>query len=455
MTKLTSGYTCTVCNLSYSKWAGQCTNCSSWGTIEKKKSISIGPKGKNLGNKKGEFIQLSSLAESEKDKPRNVTGIPEFDRVLGGGLVDSSSILLGGDPGIGKSTLLLQVASSYSEMGARVIYISGEEATSQIRMRARRLKINKSQIKIASETNLRDILTTLDLEKIDLIIIDSIQTIWADNVDSSPGSISQVRASVLELTSFAKKRSISVILVGHVTKEGQIAGPKVVEHMVDTVLYFEGDRGMHYRILRAVKNRFGPANEIGVFEMTSDGLQEVSNPSQVFLSERSNLSPGSVVFAALEGTRPVLVEIQALIANSTPGNARRTVVGWDNARLAMILAILDARCGLNFSGKDVYLNVAGGMKITEPAADFAVAAALVSANKQISLPSKSIVFGELSLSGALRRVNQPEARIKEAIKLGFVTVFMANQSKFNKKSGLTLNKYSNLMNFIEKYFNSS
>ena len=295
--------------------------------------------------------------------------------MLGGGLVGASATLVGGDPGIGKSTLMLQAAASFARAGLSVIYVSGEEATAQVRMRAQRLGLADSPVKLAAETNLRDILTTLDAERPDLVVIDSVQTMWLDTVESAPGSVAQVRATAHELVSFAKKKGVSVMLVGHVTKEGQIAGPRVVEHMVDTVLYFEGERGHQFRILRSVKNRFGPADEIGVFEMTGAGLAEVPNPSALFLSDRNERAPGSVVFAGIEGTRPVLVEVQALVAPSSLAQPRRAVVGWDGSRLSMILAVLEARVGISFQGLDVYLNIAGGMRISEPAADLAVAAA--------------------------------------------------------------------------------
>ena len=332
----------------------------------------------------------------------------------------ASAILVSGDPGIGKSTLLLQAAADFARTSKKVIYISGEEASSQIRMRAQRLDLTDASVLLATETNLRDILTTLDEEKPDLAIIDSIQTMWADHVDSSPGSVSQVRATAHELTTFAKRKGIAIMLVGHVTKDGQIAGPRVVEHMVDTVLHFEGERGHQFRILRAVKNRFGASDEIGVFEMTGRGLEQVINPSELFLSERDTKTTGSVVFAGIEGTRPLLVEIQALVAPSPLATPRRTVVGWDNARLSMVLAVLEARCGISFAGKDVYLNIAGGLRISEPAADLAVAAALISSRQDIPIAPDTVVFGEISLSGFLRPIAQAENRLKEAKKLSMI-----------------------------------
>jgi DNA repair protein RadA/Sms len=376
----------------------------------------------------------------------------ELDRVLGGGLVAASAILVGGDPGIGKSTILLQAAAQFAHAGLKTIYVSGEEASAQVRMRAQRLGLENAPVKLASETNLRDILTTFETEKPQLAIIDSIQTMWSDSVDSAPGSVSQVRSAAHELTTFAKRNGMSVILVGHVTKDGQIAGPRVVEHMVDTVLYFEGERGHQFRILRAVKNRFGPSDEIGVFEMTGRGLEQVTNPSALFLSERGKPSPGSVVFAGVEGTRPVLVELQALVAPSPHYQARRTVVGWDSGRLAMILAVLESRCGIPFAGLDVYLNVAGGMKITEPAADLAVAAALLSAREDAALPEGAVVFGEISLSGALRPASQTESRLKEAQKLGFTTAIAPSGGKSIDVTGISLNQMSDLTAFVGEVF---
>ncbi|MCA0921015.1 DNA repair protein RadA [Pseudooceanicola nanhaiensis] len=413
-------FTCSVCGATQSKWSGQCEACGAWNSIAEEAPLSTGPGTKGL-KARGTRLQLTDLAAQETPPPRTSSRLEELDRVLGGGLVPASAILVGGDPGIGKSTLLLQAAARFAQNGLKTVYISGEEAAAQVRMRAQRLGLGQAPVALASETSLRDILTTLDAERPDLVIIDSIQTMWSDTVDSAPGSVSQVRAAAHELTTFAKRRGCSVILVGHVTKEGQIAGPRVVEHMVDTVLYFEGERGHQFRILRAVKNRFGPADEIGVFEMTGGGLAEVANPSALFLSDRGEPSAGSVVFAGIEGTRPVLVEFQALVAPTPHSQPRRSVVGWDGGRLAMILAVLEARCGIPFAGLDVYLNVAGGMKISEPAADLAVAAALLSAREDVALDAHTVVFGEISLSGALRPVSQWENRLKEAKKLGFTS----------------------------------
>ncbi|MBQ2263042.1 MAG: DNA repair protein RadA [Loktanella sp.] len=445
-------FVCSACGAAYSKWSGQCDACQAWNTIHETKALASGPKGKTLGGMRGRAIPLIDLDTQEPEPPRTQAGVAELDRVLGGGLVKASALLVGGDPGIGKSTLLLQAAARFARNGLKVIYISGEESTAQVQMRARRLGLEKSPVRLAAETNLRDILTTLETEKPDLAIIDSIQTMWADNVESAPGSVAQVRSSAHELTTFAKRNGMSVIMVGHVTKDGSIAGPRVVEHMVDTVLYFEGERGHQFRILRSVKNRFGPADEIGVFEMTGKGLAEVKNPSALFLSERGKPAPGSVVFAGIEGTRPMLCEIQALVAPSPHSQPRRSVVGWDGGRLAMILAVLESRCAVPFTGLDVYLNVAGGLRISEPAADLAVAAALVSAREDAALPAEAVIFGEISLSGALRPVAQTENRLKEAEKLGFTSAITPHQAKQVAVKGISLRQSHDLAAFVAEVF---
>ena len=448
-----STFTCSACAATFSKWAGRCDNCGEWNTIHEEAPLSAGPSGKSLGAAKGKRMALTDLTIKSDHAPRTKSGIAEFDRVSGGGLVPASVTLVGGDPGIGKSTLLLQAAAAFASAGQPVIYVSGEESTTQIAMRAARLGLSEARVSLAAETNLRNILTTLEAERPALAVIDSIQTMWSDHVDSAPGSVAQVRACAHELTTFAKRMGIAVILVGHVTKDGQIAGPRVVEHMVDTVLYFEGERGHQYRILRAVKNRFGPADEIGVFEMTGKGLSEVSNPSALFLSERDKPSPGSVVFAGIEGTRPLLVELQALVAPSPLGTPRRSVVGWDSARLAMVLAVLEARAGISFAGLDVYLNVAGGLKISEPAADLAVAAALVSARENTALPPETIIFGEISLSGAIRPAIQTENRLREAQKLGFSQAHMPTRpAKGAENTELSVFRHEDLTIFVTRCF---
>ena len=449
MSKSSQSFTCSSCGAAHRKWAGRCDACGAWNSIVEEAPLSAGPKA--LGAK-GRTIALTDLATEEAPPPRASSGIEEFDRVLGGGLVPASAILVGGDPGIGKSTLLLQAAASFARHGVKCLYISGEEASAQVRMRAQRLGLTDAPVALGAETNLRDILTTLDAERPGLAIIDSIQTMWLDTVEAAPGSVSQVRAAAHELVTFAKKRGVAIILVGHVTKDGQIAGPRVVEHMVDTVLYFEGERGHQFRILRAVKNRFGPADEIGVFEMTGGGLSQVLNPSALFLSERGQASPGSAVFAGIEGTRPVLTEIQALVAPSPLGTPRRTVVGLDSGRLSTILAVLEARCGIPFTGRDVFLNVAGGMRVTEPAADLAVAAALVSAREDVAIPAETVLFGEISLSGALRPVGQTENRLKEAAKLGFSQAIAPSRSKLVAVEGMSVREMPDLTAFVGDMF---
>lgn len=442
-------FTCTACGAQHRKWAGRCDACGGWNTILEEAPLGAGPKA--LGAK-GRSITLTDLATEEDAPPRIGSGMSELDRVLGGGLVPASAILVGGDPGIGKSTLLLQAAASFARRGVSCLYISGEEATAQVRMRAQRLGLQSAPVSLGAETNLRDILTTLDATRPGLAIIDSIQTMWLDTIEAAPGSVSQVRAAAHELVTFAKRRGVAVILVGHVTKDGQIAGPRVVEHMVDTVLYFEGERGHQFRILRAVKNRFGPSDEIGVFEMTGDGLCEVSNPSALFLSERGQASPGSAVFAGIEGTRPVLTEIQALVAPSPLGTPRRTVVGLDPGRLSTILAVLEARCGITFAGLDVFLNVAGGMRVTEPAADLAVAAAILSSREDVAIPPETVLFGEISLSGALRPVGQTENRLKEAAKLGFTRAIAPSRSKLGEAQGIKVREMPDLTAFVGEIF---
>ncbi len=442
-------FTCTACGAAHRKWIGKCEACGGWNTIVEEAPLSSGPKA--LGAK-GKSIPLTDLATTEAPTPRASSGIDELDRVLGGGLVPASAILVGGDPGIGKSTLLLQAAASFARRGTSVMYISGEEAAAQVRMRAQRLGLTDAPVALGAETNLRDILTTLDTHRPALCVIDSIQTMWLDTIEAAPGSVSQVRAAAHELVTFAKKRGVSVILVGHVTKDGQIAGPRVVEHMVDTVLYFEGERGHQFRILRAVKNRFGPADEIGVFEMTGDGLQQVSNPSALFLSDRGTATPGSAVFAGIEGTRPVLTEIQALVAPSPLGTPRRTVVGLDGGRLSTILAVLEARCGISFAGLDVFVNVAGGMRVSEPAADLAVAGAILSAREDVAIPPDMVLFGEISLSGALRPVTQTENRLKEASKLGFTQAIAPARSKMGQATEMRVREMPDLVAFVGDMF---
>ena len=422
MARSAQTFVCQSCGAVYGKWAGRCEACGEWNSIALEETEappgSLGASGKSSASK-GKIIEFTTLEGSTQEAPRMLTGNSEFDRACGGGLVPGSAILVGGDPGVGKSTLLLQIAGGLARTGHSVAYISGEEATAQIRLRAKRLNVTDTPVALASATALRDILSTLKSEKPDVVVIDSIQTLWSDTLPAAPGTVTQVRACAQELVRFAKTSGAALILVGHVTKDGQIAGPRVVEHMVDAVMYFESEQGRSFRLLRAVKNRFGAAHEMGVFEMTGSGLREVTNPSELFLTENGAPVSGAAVFAGIEGTRPVLVEIQALVSQSSLASPRRAVVGWDSSRLSMLLAVLDTRCGLDFGRHDVFLNVAGGMRIGEPAADLAAAAALCSSLFDRPLPKDWVCFGEVALSGAIRPVNQQDARLKEATKLGF------------------------------------
>jgi DNA repair protein RadA/Sms len=416
-------YVCQSCGAVHAKWAGRCDACGEWNTLAEESAAPPVPKGLRAGTAKR--LELVGLQGAAPGPARLSTASDELDRVLGGGLVPGSSVLIGGDPGIGKSTLVLQAAAALATAGAEVAYVSGEESIDQIRLRATRLEIAGAPVQMTAATSVRDILATFDHGQAPkLVVIDSIQTMFVDNVEAAPGTVTQLRTSAHELIRFAKRRGTALLLIGHVTKDGQIAGPRVLEHMVDAVVYFEGERGHQFRILRAVKNRFGAANEIGVFEMAERGLVEVPNPSALFLAEREAGVSGAAVFAGIEGTRPLLIEIQALVGPSPLGTPRRTVVGWDGARLAMLLAVLETRCGLVIGGRDVYLNVAGGLRIAEPAADLAVAAALVSALFDRPVPAAAVFFGEVGLAGEVRAVSQTEARVKEAAKLGFEQVVL-------------------------------
>lgn len=414
-------FVCQNCGAAYNKWQGKCEACGDWNSLSEEDSASANSVPVSIRSKrKGRLIKLETLTGTSEDAPRLPSGLSELDRVTGGGFVRGSVLLMAGDPGIGKSTLLTQATSLLARAGHRVVYISGEEAVGQVRLRASRLGLADAAVQLAAETSVEDIIATLsEGAPPRLVVIDSIQTMWTDTVESAPGTVTQVRASAQALIRFAKRSGAALILVGHVTKDGQIAGPRVVEHMVDAVMSFEGEGSQQFRILRAVKNRFGPTDEIGVFEMTGLGLREVTNPSELFLSERDLGSPGTAVFAGMEGTRPVLVELQALVAPTSLGTPRRAVVGWDPSRLSMVLAVLEAHCGVKLGGHDVYLNVAGGLRINEPAADLAAAAALVSSLVNAPLPVDAVYFGEISLSGAVRPVSQASARLKEAAKLGF------------------------------------
>ncbi len=449
MAKRAAQYVCQSCGSTFARWSGRCDGCGAWNTLVEE--TSAGDQPASLAPKRsGRAVALETLIGPTEDAPRLATGIAEFDRVTGGGLVEGSVVLVGGDPGIGKSTLLIQAAARVAQMGAKSVYISGEEATAQVRLRAQRLGLADAAVALGAETNIEDILATLKPDGPPrLLIIDSIQTMWTSAVDAAPGTVTQVRSSAQALVRFAKRTGSAVILVGHVTKDGQIAGPRVVEHLVDAVLYFEGDGGHAFRILRTVKNRFGPTDEIGVFEMTGGGLKEVSNPSALFLGDRNPETTGTAVFAGMEGSRPVLVEIQALVAPSPLATPRRAVVGWDSARLSMLLAVLDAHCGVRFSGHDVYLNVAGGFRLSEPAADLAAAAALVSSLTQVPLPVDRVYFGEISLSGAVRPAGFATLRLKEADKLGFKSATISATGALDGEApGLRIERLETLSAFV-------
>jgi DNA repair protein RadA/Sms len=437
-------FVCQSCGAAYARWSGRCDACGSWNTL-----VEEGAATPTRSSRKGRLFVIEPLRGQTLEAPRLASGVAEFDRVTGGGLVHGSVLLLGGDPGIGKSTLLIEVAAAFARHGHRAVYISGEEAVAQVRLRADRLGLSDAAVELAAETSVEDIVATLSQARPpQLLVIDSIQTMWTQSVESAPGTVTQVRGSAGELIRFAKRTGAAVILVGHVTKDGQIAGPRVVEHMVDAVLSFEGEGSQQFRILRAIKNRFGPTDEIGVFEMTGAGLHEIANPSELFLSERELGSAGTAVFAGIEGTRPLLVEIQALVAPTSLGTPRRAVVGWDPSRLSMILAVLEAHCGVRLSGHDVYLNVAGGLRVQEPAADVAAAAALVSSLAHAPLPADAVYFGEVSLSGAVRPVAQTSARLKEAQKLGFARAIVPEAARNEAPEGFALATIGTLADLV-------
>ncbi len=465
MAKPTARFVCQSCGAVTMKWAGRCETCGEWNTIlEEAITAAPGLGGKGAATKgptgraaPAKGISFVGLGGSAAPPPRAPTGMAELDRVLGGGLVPASVVLVGGDPGIGKSTLLLQTAAALARLGRRVLYVSGEESIEQVRLRARRLGVSETTIELAAAVNVRDICASLDqASDATLVVIDSIQTMWLDAIDSAPGTVAQVRACSFELIRHAKAGSFALVLVGHVTKDGALAGPRVLEHMVDAVLYFEGDRGHQFRILRAVKNRFGATDEIGVFEMTDRGLAEVPNPSALFLAERRGNVAGSAVFAGLEGTRPVLVEVQALLAPNPSGSPRRSVIGWDSGRLSMLLAVLETRAGVRLNQTDVYLNVAGGLRVVEPAADMAVAAAIASAAFDKPTDPGMVYFGEIGLSGEIRQVAQAEARLKEAAKLGFDAAALPRRvahgsRRLSPPEGLRLEEIGHIADLVARF----
>ena len=427
MAKAKSIYACTECGATSSKWQGQCPGCNAWNTLVETIAESDTPSSRRFAALAG-TSQIQTLSEIEaREEDRLPTGVGEFDRALGGGLVAGGVVLIGGDPGIGKSTLLLQALTALS-VSAPVLYVSGEESGQQIALRARRLALDTRQLKLLAEINLEKILAVLQAEKPQVAVIDSIQTLWSEQLGSAPGSVAQVRECAAQLTRLAKQTGTTVILVGHVTKEGALAGPRVLEHIVDTVLYFEGDTHSSFRLIRAVKNRYGAVNEIGVFAMTDRGLKGVSNPSAMFLSQHGQDVAGSCVLVTQEGTRPLLVEVQALV-DQAHGNPRRLTVGLDAQRLAMLLAVLHRHAGILCFDQDVFVNAVGGVRISEPAADLAVLLSIVSSLKNKALPSKLIVFGEVGLAGEIRPAPRGQERLKEAAKLGFTRALIPEANK--------------------------
>jgi DNA repair protein RadA/Sms len=419
MAKAKTVYSCTECGGQTAKWQGQCPHCGEWNTLVETVAETLPTAGKNRFSSLASSGQLQQLASVEaKEISRTATGIAEFDRVLGGGLVEGGVVLIGGDPGIGKSTLLLQTLAHLAPT-RKVLYVSGEESAQQIALRAKRLALDAREVHLLPEIQLEKIQATVANEKPDVVVIDSIQTVYSEQLTSAPGSVAQVRECAAQLTRVAKSNGVTMILVGHVTKEGALAGPRVLEHIVDTVLYFEGDTHSSFRLVRAFKNRFGAVNELGVFAMTEKGLREVSNPSALFLSQHGEQVPGSCVMVTQEGTRPLLVEIQALLDEAHSPSPRRLSLGLEHNRLAMLLAVLHRHAGIACFDQDVFINAVGGVKITEPGADLAVLLAIVSSLKNKPLPEKLVVFGEVGLAGEVRPVQRGQERLKEAAKLGF------------------------------------
>lgn len=444
-------YFCQECGYESAKWMGQCPGCKAWNTFVEETVSAKKPASGTTGRteKRQEPVILRDISLSEDE--RQTTKIGELDRVLGGGIVPGSLVLVGGDPGIGKSTLLLQVCRNLAERQVSVLYISGEESLRQIKLRANRIGEFSDKLQLLCETNLEVIREVIQRKKPEVVVIDSIQTMFHEDVSSAPGSVSQVRESTNILMQIAKGMGVSIFIVGHVTKEGNVAGPRVLEHMVDTVLYFEGDRHASYRILRAVKNRFGSTNEIGVFEMCGTGLEEVKNPSEFLLNGRPEDASGSVVACSMEGTRPILVEIQALVCQSNFGIPRRTAVGTDFNRVNLLMAVLEKKVGIHLGSSDAYVNIAGGMKMTEPAIDLGICLAVVSSCKDVVIPDNVMVFGEVGLSGEIRAVSMAGQRVQEAKKLGFETVMLPEvcRSSVGKIEGIRLIYVSQIRDAIQ------
>ncbi len=444
-------FRCQACGAHTPKWMGRCPECGGWDTLSEEQVLT-GVAKKRTASFLPEPVRIDSVSAEETDRIQ--TGISEFDRVLGGGIVDGSLILIGGDPGIGKSTLMLQVLTALSNAGKKCLYVSGEESVRQISMRNRRLDSAGKDLFVISETDLESILAIVSKSNYDALVVDSIQTVFHPDITSTPGSVTQIREAAMQFMKLSKTSGLPVFLVGHVTKVGAIAGPRIMEHMVDTVLYFEGDKSHVFRILRAVKNRFGSTNEIGVFEMNEKGLTQVSNPSAVFVSERSSVAPGSVVTSCMEGTRPILVEIQGLVSSSGLGTPRRTVLGLDNHRVALIVAVMEKRLGMNLAGLDIFMNVTGGVKIVEPSADLAIASALASSFLDKPVENKTIIIGEIGLTGEIRAVGQTQARIKEAAKMGFSRCLVPGSAikQLSRVKGMTIESVNFLKDAMEVLF---
>ena len=444
-------FRCKTCGGTTPKWMGKCPDCGDWDSLEEERP-QTNKRGLGSQARVPTPVPIDSVEAGEARRCR--TGIGEFDRVLGGGIVDGSLVLIGGDPGIGKSTLMLQVLSVLAGQGKKCLYVSGEESIQQISMRGRRLESGSSSLFIVAETDLESILAMVEKDKYDAVVIDSIQTVFHPEVNSTPGSVTQIREASMQFMRLAKSTGIPVFLVGHVTKVGSIAGPRIMEHMVDTVLYFEGDKSHIFRILRAVKNRFGSTNEIGVFEMRERGLTQIPNPSSVFLSERASVAPGSVVTACMEGTRPILVEIQGLVSSSGLGTPRRTVLGLDSHRVSLIVAVMEKRLGMNLAGLDIFMNVTGGVRIVEPSADLAIAAALASSFLDKPVPKEVTLIGEVGLTGEIRAVSHAQARVKEAAKMGFTTCLVpaSTLKQLSRVEGMTIESIGFLKDAMEVLF---
>ncbi len=449
MSKIKTVYQCQSCGHVSPKWLGKCPDCGAWSSFSEERQVPKSLRSPGAQGASAEALPLSQVSGGREK--RRLIGIKELDRVLGGGLVDGAIILIGGDPGIGKSTLILQALAKISETSGTVLYVSGEESPEQIKLRAERLSINSDSIILLPETLVENIIEVSRDMKPTALVIDSIQTIFTGDLSSAPGSVGQIRESAAKLMIYAKKSQVPVFLIGHVTKEGAIAGPRVLEHIVDTVLYFEGDRGHPYRILRTVKNRFGSTNEIGVFEMTDNGLGEIDNPSELFLSERPVDVSGSAVIASMEGTRPLLVEVQALVSPTTFGMPRRTSMGVDFNRVNLLIAVLEKKAGLQLGGMDVFTNIVGGLKVVEPASDLGIIAAIVSSFRETPVGQKTCLFGEVGLSGEVRAVAQGETRLKEAAKIGFKQVIVPKNTADRLKTdfGLTITGVKNVEEAIE------